>query len=253
MGRLPYIGSGNITVVRIFSQDMKLKTIEKADDIHLTFKKYREATKFKFRGQSVSEWKLIPKAGRNPYLKSEDSEMFRHWKRRGHNYLQAQGLTDIEYLVAAQHTGLPTRLLDWSHNPLIAAFFATSENFDKDGSIWVAKPKGNLFKQSTNPFQLPVSKIQFYQPTSPINRAINQFSYFSIHNPPSLELTENNTELECELDQIIIPKEIKKEVQFILNHYGINYLTIYPDLEGLSKHISWFAENFEYWDNIIED
>lgn len=47
--------------------------------------------------------------------------------------------TAWELLSTAQHHGLPTRLLDWSHNPLIAAHFVTNtpEDLDRDGAIWI--------------------------------------------------------------------------------------------------------------------
>lgn len=40
-------------------------------------------------------------------------------------------------LSIAQHYGLPTRLLDWSFSPLVAAYFATrTGDTDHDGAIW---------------------------------------------------------------------------------------------------------------------
>ena len=38
----------------------------------------------------------------------------------------------------------------------------------------------------------------------------------------------------------------------MVHQYGINYLTLFPDLDGLSKHLSWFIENNKYWDGEIK-
>lgn len=82
-------------------------------------------------------------------------------------------------------------------------------------------------------------------------RQISQFGYFSLHNKPSIELDSQNSNKSLEM--LIIPSKLKKDIIFMLNQFGISNLTIFPDLEGLTKHINWFYENYEYWDRRIKE
>lgn len=226
--------------------------IQDINDLHNRFETYRKSSTYKFRGQSDSEWELLPKAGRKPFTNVDDFEIFSHWKRRAVAYIDTNNKTDWEMLAIAQHNGLPTRLLDWTHNPLVAAFFASIDNEVCDGAIYVYKPIKFLINETFSPFDLKKQgiKIGFLQPNSSSNRLINQFGYFSAHSNPKLALNEKTKT--GVLEKIIIKKSLKKEIIFMLNHYGINYLTLFPDLEGLSKHLSWFTENYKYWKSTLE-
>ena len=46
------------------------------------------------------------------------------------------------WLFLAQHYGVPTRLLDWSENPLVAAYFAVLDDPNDDGCIWALGTRG---------------------------------------------------------------------------------------------------------------
>lgn len=90
-----------------------------------------------FRGQSSSDYKLIPSIGRRfkdgqeSVLMQYEREIFEDFKRKYSMFTDVRPKNDKEFLFLAQHYGLPTRLLDWTYNPLIALYFACESNFEK--------------------------------------------------------------------------------------------------------------------------
>ena len=83
-----------------------------------------------YRGSGHAEWPLLTSLDRlggitPPHTKcSLEEHILRNFVRYSRPHFQTPR-NDWELLVAAQHHGLPTRLLDWSYSPLVAAHFAT--------------------------------------------------------------------------------------------------------------------------------
>ena len=55
-----------------------------------------------------------------------EEHILRNFSRYSRPFLDGRPVNEWELLVIAQHHGVPTRLLDWSYSPLVAAHFATT-------------------------------------------------------------------------------------------------------------------------------
>jgi hypothetical protein len=129
------------------------ETITSFDEFAKLLKKY-DGESILFRGQAEHDWELIPKLGRKSLkltasdVRVAEKDIFKKFDLESRPYLPASVETDWDRLVLAQHHGLPTRLLDWSKNPLAALWFAVENpaKEDKPGVVWVFEFKDDLIR-----------------------------------------------------------------------------------------------------------
>jgi type I restriction enzyme M protein len=95
-----------------------------------------------FRGVARMSYRLDPSLERAvkcvPISAKElESKMMHLFKTHAIPYIDHPINNEWEWITLAQHHGLPTRLLDWTVNPLVALYFAVEKHFDEDSAVYV--------------------------------------------------------------------------------------------------------------------
>ena len=219
-------------------------------ELHDVLKKYHKDNRWIFRGQTDPSWELVPKAGRKNLNDFGEERIFRPWKRKAYSFVDSIPQNDWDWLALGQHHGLPTKLLDWTYNPLAACYFAVREDSENDSVVYAFFSEFYILTEEVDPFEF--KGISRYKPKGIASRIMNQSGTFTAHGPPNLDLKEEIGE-STQLEKIIIDGNYKNKLRHELSYYGYNELTLFPDLDGLSKHVSWHVENNKFWSSEVSD
>jgi hypothetical protein len=197
-----------------------------------------------FRGHSKTDFQLIPTVGRNEHVMKTRSDyeqsVFEIFCREARAYLSYESLpeNDWEWLSVARHFGLPTRLLDWTHNPLAALYFAVCQHPKCDGQLFALN---SVLKRSERipskpPFEIE-EPVKFYPPyINPRIRA--QEGLFVACSKVETPLDEV-LPAKWKIERCLIPAAKKKELQYDLFRLGVHASSVYPDMSGLASRVSW--------------
>jgi hypothetical protein len=225
-----------------------------------------------FRGQQNAQWHLQSSLSR--YLlgyvqdktdwQQREARAVRIFRRKAHNYLTDPALIDddLRCLSLMQHHGAPTRLLDFTKSPFVAAFFAL-ERAISDATIfalntpemWASglhpkdapaltrdvidpRIKGNLEKYFlSNENEV----IWFGEPAAMDGRLIAQSGTFvlpGVIDRPLHHIIDNYETDQELLRKIILPVGLRNDAMRWLYRMNITNASLFPDLDGLARSIA---------------
>jgi len=95
-----------------------------------------------YRGHADEAWSLVPGYYRLDGAPPE-STLIKRFKQSAAMLISVTPKDSFDWLFLMQHYGVPTRLLDWSENPLVALYFAVVDSAgheDQNSVLWSMRP-----------------------------------------------------------------------------------------------------------------
>ena len=213
-----------------------------------------------FRGQLDSNWELLPSIVR--YAKNKEvsdgydsiSEIENHlieWLEKfAMPYKDYRSFSQAEKLVHGQHFGLPTRLLDWTTNPLKALYFAVENpEYDSvDGIVYSFAPF-DWDEKVGHATEHTSGLVSFFPELLNERLSAQEGCFIAFPLPKNgfsvLPLNIANYPKDTEsFFSVQISAKHKRNIRQELNGLGINHRTIYPGLEGVAKWIKSDLSHF---------
>lgn len=241
-----------------------------------------------FRGQADSQWHLRNAIERTDFIRLHrgiEAEFVSEFQRGARNYLNKDELPQhlIEWLALMQHHGAPTRLLDFTKSPFIAAYFAFEHCYlleENRIAIWAInfnflknKALAELadefkedIEQNKGLINEPLFEKIFYQnnkslvfPVEPfrMNRRYSLQQSIFVSTGISIEpfmdqLQFLGDEISKAVIRIELPSVLQKEVLRDLQRMNLNRASLFPDLDGYASSLRLRYDSIKTPEQILE-
>ena len=226
----------------------------------------RPYSNWAFRGERDASWPLYSSISR--YLMNfgvdrkawpeQEGRILRVFKRKAHQYLEQppDPDDDFQWLALMQHHGAPTRLLDFTWSPYVAAFFALERTLN-DGVVWALNPtavstrravermdprgKGNLARYYLTGNQ---RFIWMGEPQKMNRRLIAQSGTFAVPGVIDVPIEEilSDRDQEDILAKFVLTNAVREQGMRELYRMNITNATLFPDLDGLGRSMAYELE-----------
>jgi FRG domain len=203
--------------------------------------------RYLFRGMGNADWSLSSSFDRRFSSLGRDRRL-RLWEQLIHEWRMSCEETGVPDTVLqddqklwalGQHHGLPTRLLDWTTSPYVAAFFAFHDRIASlpeefsHVAIWAL--------HLDNPVWSREMGVEIVTPPALENvRLRNQSGKFTLSRTPFATLEEyaERSGTEPALTKAVLPASEAVQALPDLDSMGINNYHLFPDLTGLAAMAS---------------
>jgi hypothetical protein len=218
-----------------------------------------------FRGSRDESWPLHSALSR--YLQDfrvdrkvwadQEERILRIFKRKAHHFIDDAPSSDddFEWMAMMQHHGAPTRLLDFTWSPYVAAFFALYRATE-DAAVWAFNPALISKQAGVDLTDKAEFRRVFLRQETPIvsvgepqrmnRRLIAQSGTFAI--PGVLdrsmdEILSTYPDPRNTLVKFILPIErIRDRGMRELYRMNITHASLFPDLDGLARSLAYELE-----------
>lgn len=229
-----------------------------------------------FRGQGNAEWPLASSLSRHILVSKvcqkawsrQEQRIRRIFERKSHLHLTNPPADDeLEWIALMQHHGSPTRLLDFTWSPYVAAFFALERatecaavwalnlpllwdihDKEKIGKVWVGEadprnvdsfqeyylPNKHAFVWQGDPFRMPqrvIAQSGTFLVSGHLGMTVDQI----------LERYPGKSELLVKF--VFDTEKVRADAMASLYSMNITQATLFPGLDGLARSMAY---EFEY-------
>ncbi len=224
-----------------------------------------------YLGQPDLKGDLAPAFYKSGIKPEHEREVLRDYRQMSAEFAPTGGLADWQLHVSAHSAGVPSRIIEWSGNPLVALFAAVESMSGDAGRVWVLNPwelnrqtanlsyvppvEGDYFKKYVVKLDVPEAATvpeaalpMAFRPTRSSRHHNSQNVYWTVHGKDATPLEKLSFFMK-RADVFVTALQIeggaKKTIMKELHDIGITRANLFPGAAALARTLAYrYSKNY---------